>query len=138
MKLGVHVFAVHESLLESSFNCNKTDSSVSHPLKLFQLRSEWYDELIFVNPNPVLHGSLSHGRPWKSGSYTHETDFKKLEDDTLKSIKSAQDKITELIDEVRTNSRIMRIKYLVFVYSKNYFSNRVSLKRSEIKYEFWS
>lgn len=61
-----------------------------------------------MNPNPVLHGSLSHGRPWKSGSYTHETDFKKLEDDTLKSIKSAQDKITELIDEVR----FMRIHFM--------------------------
>ena len=105
-------------------------------MKLFQLRSEWYDELIFVNPNPVLHGSLSHGRPWKSGSYTHETDFKKLEDDTLKSIKSAQDKITELIDEVRMNLRIMRIEYLLFMHPQNYFSNRVSSKRSEIKYEF--
>ena len=89
---------IHEQTI--SDKKSKAKKSVSHPLKLFQLRSEWYDELIFVNPNPVLHGSLSHGRPWKSGSYSHETDFKKLEDDTLKSIKSAQDKITELIDEV--------------------------------------
>ena len=91
---------LYSNVFQQKYKC-KTHQSVSHPLKLFQLRSEWYDELIFVNPNPVLHGSLSHGRPWKSGSYTHETDFKKLEDDTLKSIKSAQDKITELIDEVR-------------------------------------
>ena len=78
---------------------NKT-VTVSHPLKLFQQRSEWYDELIFINPNSVLHGLLTNTRTLRQGSSASHTDFKKIEADTLKTIQSAQAKVTELIEEV--------------------------------------
>jgi YEATS domain-containing protein 4 len=82
---------------------NKT-VTVSHPLKLFQQRSEWYDELIFVNPNSVLHGLLTNTRTLRqTGGSGHSaashSDFKKIEQDTLKSIQSAQAKVIELIEE---------------------------------------
>ena len=83
-------------LLDASNKCVK----VSHPLKLFQQRSEWYDEIIFVNPNPVLAGLLANTRAWKQGAWTHETDFQQMEKDTLKSIDKAQSKCSELIEEV--------------------------------------
>ena len=73
--------------------------TVSHPLKLFQQRSEWYDEIIFVNPNPVLAGLLTNTRAFKQGAWSHETDFKSIEADTLKSMDKAQKKCSELIEE---------------------------------------
>ena len=51
-----------------------------------------------VNPNMVLAGLLTNTRAWKG--VAHETDFNKIETDTLISIKGAQEKVTELIEEV--------------------------------------
>jgi hypothetical protein len=35
-----------------------------HPLN-FQQASEWYDELVFVNPSPVLAGCINNPRKFK-------------------------------------------------------------------------
>ena len=40
-----------------------------HPLKLFQEVSEWYDEILFVSPNPTLQGLLATTRVWKQVHY---------------------------------------------------------------------
>ena len=36
-----------------------------HPLKLFQEVSEWYDEILFVNPSQFLQDMLTTTRVWK-------------------------------------------------------------------------
>jgi len=86
-----------------------------HPLKLFQEVSEWYDEIVFVNPSPILHGMLSNTRIWKQGHYSHDTDFKTKEKETLKGIRSAQKNLTSAIkesqaelDEKRKQIRILK------------------------------
>ena len=73
--------------------------SVSHPLKLFQQRSEWYDEIIFVNPNPILAGLLTNMLAFKQGGWSHETDFAAIEANTLTSMEAASEKCGELIEE---------------------------------------
>ena len=43
---------------------------------------------------------MTNTRSWKQGAWTHETNFKEIENDTLKSIEKAQNKCSELIEEV--------------------------------------
>merc|ERR1712130_392817 len=70
-----------------------------HPLKLFQEVSEWYDEILFVNPSQFLQGMLTTTRVWKQGYYAHDTDFKQKEKDTLKLIRTAQKTVTVGVKE---------------------------------------
>ncbi|KAK3099191.1 hypothetical protein FSP39_000791, partial [Pinctada imbricata] len=93
--------------------------TVYHLLKLFQsetdimlgkksLVAEFYDEMIFQDPTPMMHQLLTTTRAVSIGTYKHETDFEDKKVKTLGKIVSAKSKIRYEIQEL--NDRLKKKK----------------------------
>lgn len=91
---------------------NERPVTLYHVLKLFQsetnimlgkknLVSEFYDEMIFHDPSPMMQQLLTSSRQLTLGPYKHETDFEEKKEKTLHAILSAKNKIRYEINDLK-------------------------------------
>ncbi|RWS10532.1 YEATS domain-containing protein 4-like protein [Dinothrombium tinctorium] len=93
---------------------NEKPVTIYHVLKLFEtdpvsktinikknIVSEFYDEIIFQEPSPILQQLLTNTRQLTLGPYRHETDFEDKKEQTLSSIISAKNKVKQEIADMR-------------------------------------
>jgi len=74
-----------------------------HPLN-FQQASEWYDELVFVNPSPVLAGCINNPRKFKQKFHNAPAhDFSDKEKEALEKIGAAQINIDKMMVETEAD-----------------------------------
>ncbi|CAG0891474.1 unnamed protein product [Darwinula stevensoni] len=99
--------------------CNEKPVTLFHILKLFQtgsennpgkktLVSEFYDEIIFVDPSPLMQQLLTSTRQLTLGPYKHETDFEENEKKTLMAIRGGKEKICHEIEEQREKLKLAK------------------------------
>ncbi|RWS28259.1 YEATS domain-containing protein 4-like protein [Leptotrombidium deliense] len=93
---------------------NEKPVTIYHVLKLFEtdpiskainikknIVSEFYDEIIFQEPSPILLQLLSNTRQFTIGPYRHETDFDVKKEQTINSIVSAKNKVKQEITDMK-------------------------------------
>lgn len=104
---------------------NERPVTLYHILKLFQsetnimlgkknLVSEFYDEMIFHDPSPMMQQLLTSSRQLTLGPYKHETDFEEKKDKTLHAILSAKNKIRYEINDLK--ERLKQAKEAIVKY----------------------
>ncbi|XP_067011998.1 YEATS domain-containing protein 4 [Anabrus simplex] len=90
-----------------------------HILKLFQtgidavpskkpLVTEYYEEIIFQDPSPLMQNLLTNTRPLTIGPWKHETDFEEKKEKTLQNILNAKSKIQQEINDVREKLKLAK------------------------------
>ncbi|RWS00914.1 YEATS domain-containing protein 4-like protein [Dinothrombium tinctorium] len=93
--------------------------TVYHLLKLFEVDpvskqivtkknivSEFYDEIVFNDPSPLLAQALNASRKLMVGSYVHETDFNARRDATIAKLNNAKNKVKREIEEMKEKLKI--------------------------------
>lgn len=93
---------------------NEKPVTIYHMLRLFEtdpisktisikknLVSEFYDEIIFQDPSPLLAHSLTNTKTVSQSLLRHETDFEERRERTLNSIVQAKRKVRNEIEELR-------------------------------------
>lgn len=68
-----------------------------------KLVSEFYDEMVFIEPSPMLYRQLNANRPFTSGSWCHETDFEAEKSQALNRILSAKRQVSQEIQILKEN-----------------------------------
>jgi YEATS domain-containing protein 4 len=93
---------------------NEKPVTIYHMLRLFEtdpisktisikknLVSEFYDEIIFQDPSPLLAHALNSNKNTSQAAFRHETDFEERRERTLNSIVQAKRKVRNEIGELR-------------------------------------